>query len=68
MCACYLVCLHDDILRMHDGILCMHVGIHQMHADIGHVVHGLFSDCYRHVRNIVHVKFETDHPHRCWLQ
>ena len=25
--------------------------------------HGLFNECYRHVRNVVHVKLETDHPH-----
>ena len=24
--------------------------------------HGLFNECYRHVRNVVHVNFDTDHP------
>ena len=58
---------------MHDGILCMQVDIGHVHADTGHVVHehwhvvhacwySQFNKCYRHVRNIVHVKFDTDHP------
>ena len=27
--------------------------------------HGLFNECYGHIRNVVHVNFDTDHPHRC---
>ena len=36
-------------------ILCMNIGVHACW-------HGLFNECYRHVRNVVHVKFGTDYP------
>ena len=67
-----ILCMHVCMLCLDDdNILCMHDGILQMHVDIGHECwhivhawwHGLFNECFRHVRNIVHVKFETDHPH-----
>ena len=39
---------------------------HFVHA-CWHVVHawwhGLSSECYRYIRNVVHVEFDTDHPH-----
>ena len=70
------LCMHDDILCMHVGILCMHVGIQQMHADIGHVgmvlvyqarpILSPFSVIAIYMlENIVHVKFDTDQPHKC---
>jgi len=38
--------MHDDVLCFHVGMLCMNVGM----------------VCSINVRNIVHVKFDTDHP------
>ena len=29
---------------------------------VGHVWHGVSIECYKHVGNVVHVKFDTDHP------
>ena len=54
---------------LHDGMLCMNIAWCVMH-ECWHMLHarwhGLSNECYRHVRNIVHVKFDTDHPHTIW--
>ena len=75
-CACmmiYCVCMHGSILCMHVGILSTHSDIGHVHAVLTwwqvhehwHFVHacwhGLSSECYRHVRNVVHIKFDTNH-------
>ena len=67
-----MLCLDDGILCMHDRILQIHVDIMLcMYDDIlcfarCHVVdehwQGLFNECYMY-RRVVHVNFDTDHPH-----
>ena len=48
--------MHDNILCMNIGMLCMHVGILYMHVGIVCSMNAI------DVRNIVHVKFDKDHP------
>ena len=65
-----MLCMNTDIVHEHWHVVHEHWHVVHEHWHVVHehwhvvhaCLHSQLNKCYRHVRNIVHVKFDTDHP------